>query len=76
MAGLSIIEGPYCHDILDQPRALRETVAGLAADTAIDAIARRLRGGEFGLVVLTGMDLLTSGFIPYILRSGDWVTRR
>ena len=70
MAGLSIIEGPYCRDILDQPRALRETVAGLAADTAIDAIARRLRGGEFGLVVLTGMGSSYFGLHPFYLALG------
>ncbi len=55
MSGFAIIEGPYFRDILDQPRALRETVAGLTTDSAFADIADKLRGGAFDRVVLTGM---------------------
>ncbi|HET9698472.1 MAG TPA: SIS domain-containing protein [Terriglobales bacterium] len=55
MSGLTIIEGPYLRDILDQPRALRETIAGLKVDPAIEEIGRKLGGDEFDRVVLTGM---------------------
>src|SRR6185369_12832198 len=55
VSGLTIIEGPYLRDILDQPRALRETVVGLTADDTIDGLGRKLRDGEFERVVLTGM---------------------
>jgi glucosamine--fructose-6-phosphate aminotransferase (isomerizing) len=51
----SIIEGHYCRDILDQPGALRATVAALSVDTAMQAIAPNLRAGQFDRVVLTGM---------------------
>lgn len=55
MPELSIIEGQYCRDILDEPRALRETIAGLNANEAIETIAVKFREGEFDRVVLTGM---------------------
>jgi glucosamine--fructose-6-phosphate aminotransferase (isomerizing) len=55
VSGFSILEGPYLRDILDQPRALRETLAGLKADGKFEEIAGKLRGGEFERVVLTGM---------------------
>ncbi len=55
MSGLTIIEGGYFRDILDQPRALRETIAGLKVDVAIEEIGRKLRAREFDRVVLTGM---------------------
>ncbi len=55
MSGFSMIEGQYCRDILDEPRALRETIAGLTVDTALESIAGRLRAREFERIVLTGM---------------------
>lgn len=71
MSGFSIIEGQYCRDILDQPRALRETVAGLAADGAVNEIARKLRAGEFDRVVLTGMGSSYFGLHPMYLALGQ-----
>jgi len=44
----SMVEGPYLRDILAQPRALEETVAGLAG-AALPALA------QFDRIVLTGM---------------------
>ena len=64
MAGVTIIEGGYLRDILDQPRALRETIAGLKIESAIDEIGRKIRGGEFERVVLTGMGSSFHGLHP------------
>lgn len=50
-----LIEGPYLRDILDQPRALRETAESLAVPPALRAVAGRLAGGGYRRVVLTGM---------------------
>lgn len=49
----SVIEGQYLRDILDQPRALQETLAALEDGAALSGIASRLR--DFKAVVLTGM---------------------
>ena len=50
----SIIEGPYLQDILDQPRALEETLTGLEVSETLQALVSRLQK-EFKTVVLTGM---------------------
>lgn len=50
-----VIEGGYLADILDQPRALRETASALDTPPALDRLAGRLAAGEFHRVVLTGM---------------------
>ena len=71
MSGLSIIEGPYCRDILDQPRALRETVAGLATESGMDVIASKLRAGQFDRVVLTGMGSSYHALHPLNLTLGE-----
>jgi len=52
---LSVIEGEYLRDILDQPRALASTVAGLEESKKLNDLAARLRRGKFRTVVLTGM---------------------
>ncbi len=51
-----IVEGLYLRDILAQPLALRETLAGLR-DTPgeLEAITLRIERGELNRVVLTGM---------------------
>ncbi len=71
MSGFSIIEGPYCRDILDEPRALRETVAGLTAGNTINAIANRLRTGGFDRIVLTGMGSSYFALHPLTLALGQ-----
>lgn len=52
---VSILEGPYLRDILDQPRALQKTLAGLEVPETLHKLAARLREGAFKSVVLTGM---------------------
>lgn len=51
----SVIEGPYLHDILDQPRALEKTLASPAVSENLDRLAGSLQEGKFKTVVLTGM---------------------
>jgi len=51
----SAIEGAYLRDILDQPRALEDTLAGLDAPKSLRSIAAKLQSGGFRTVVLTGM---------------------
>jgi glutamine---fructose-6-phosphate transaminase (isomerizing) len=51
----SVIEGAYLRDILDQPRALEETLAGLEVSKTLQKLAVRLQQGKFKTVVLTGM---------------------
>ena len=52
---LQIIEGKYLQDILDEPRALEATLAGLAPSPVLMDLAQRLADGKFHRVVLTGM---------------------
>ncbi len=55
MPRIPIIEGPYLRDILDQPRALRDTLDGLASSPAAEGLRTRLQSGDFDRIVLTGM---------------------
>lgn len=52
---LSVVEGAYLRDILDQPRALEETLAGLVVSEPLRRLAGNLQEGKFKTVVLTGM---------------------
>lgn len=51
----SVIEGAYLRDILDQPRALEKTLAGLDVSEALCRLAARVQNGKFNTIVLTGM---------------------
>jgi glucosamine--fructose-6-phosphate aminotransferase (isomerizing) len=51
----SIIEGDYLRDILDQPRALRETLVGLEMSKPLRNLSNRIHKGMFRTIVLTGM---------------------
>jgi glucosamine--fructose-6-phosphate aminotransferase (isomerizing) len=68
---LRIVEGPYLRDILDQPRALDDTLRGLEATAVLEGVARRLRHGELRRVVLTGMGSSHLGLVPLHLRLVD-----
>jgi glucosamine--fructose-6-phosphate aminotransferase (isomerizing) len=58
-------------DILDQPRALADTLEGLEATPALERLARRLRDGDIRRVVLTGMGSSHLGLVPLHLRLVD-----
>ncbi len=51
----SLLEGGYLRDLLDEPRVLEQTLAGLQASAALSDFARDLERGRFRRVVLTGM---------------------
>jgi glutamine---fructose-6-phosphate transaminase (isomerizing) len=65
---MRVVEGAYCRDILDQPRALAQTHSGLDATAALAGVARRLRDGDLRRVVLTGMGSSYHGLAPLYLR--------
>jgi glucosamine--fructose-6-phosphate aminotransferase (isomerizing) len=67
----SVIEGEYLRDVLDQPRALEDTLAGLKEMEKLRELATRLRGGEFKTVVLTGMGSSFHGLHPLRLELID-----
>jgi glucosamine--fructose-6-phosphate aminotransferase (isomerizing) len=50
-----LIEGQYLRDILDQPRAIEDTLANLQTTKPLETLAARLHKGKFDSVVLTGM---------------------
>jgi glucosamine--fructose-6-phosphate aminotransferase (isomerizing) len=54
-ADSSMTEGAYLLDILDQPRALEETLSGLEVSEPLRRLAGSVREGKFKRVVLTGM---------------------
>ena len=52
---MNIIEGSYLQDILDQPEALRRSLAGFHETGGLREFARALSGGTYKRIVLTGM---------------------
>jgi glucosamine--fructose-6-phosphate aminotransferase (isomerizing) len=65
---LEVTEGPYFTDILDQPRALRETHGRLEVSPSLAALAAALRSGATRRVVVTGMGSSHHGLWPLHLR--------
>ncbi len=61
---LSLVEGEYFRDLLDQPRAVRETVAGLEGSERLSDIAARVRDREFRALILTGMGSSLAALVP------------
>lgn len=49
------IQGNYWSDILNQPRALRDTVAGLGPLSELESVRENLLAGRLRRIVLTGM---------------------
>lgn len=55
LASNTIIEGPYLQDILDQPRAIHDTVAALAHSEKLNDFIGNLSPSSYEQIVLTGM---------------------
>jgi glutamine---fructose-6-phosphate transaminase (isomerizing) len=55
VADLRVIEGGYLRDLLDQPRALEDTLATLDRSKPLLDLALRLNRAKFQRIVLTGM---------------------
>ena len=73
-----IVEGPYLHDILEQPKALRNTLIGFRAQTDLESEIRRMREIPHSRVVLTGMGSSLHALYPAELKltaCGENVTR-
>src|SRR5271165_6082751 len=51
----SAVDGEYFRDVMDQPRALQETAAGLGVPAGLQSLAARAQKGEFRQAILTGM---------------------
>jgi len=51
----ALLEGEYLGDLLEQPRALANTLRGLRVTTELRRIQERLAQGDFQRVLLTGM---------------------
>jgi glucosamine--fructose-6-phosphate aminotransferase (isomerizing) len=68
---LHVVEGPYLRDILDQPRALEETLRRLSPSPPLDEISRGVAEGRYVRVVLTGMGSSFHGLHPLHLRLVD-----
>jgi glucosamine--fructose-6-phosphate aminotransferase (isomerizing) len=85
LSNFSVIEGEYLRDILDQPRALRETLDGLEVTKPLHDVANRLYKGKFRTVVLTGMgasfhalhplqiELINHGLMAIMLETSELV---
>lgn len=52
---LSVIEGKYLDDILNQPQALQDTLHALNGHSGVNQLAARLKKGKFKRILLTGM---------------------
>lgn len=82
---LSVIEGEYLRDILNQPQALEKTLAGLAGSKPLQELAARLNQGKFQRIVLTGMgssfhalhplnlELISHGFTAIMVETSELV---
>jgi glucosamine--fructose-6-phosphate aminotransferase (isomerizing) len=55
MPPIAVLEGPYLQDILDQPRALRDTVAAMKGAKELNDFIKGLTAADYEQVVLTGM---------------------
>lgn len=63
----------YLHDILEQPVALRATLARLETGLALGELPARLASGEYQQIILTGMGSSYHGLVPlyyHLLRRG------
>jgi len=68
VAPVSVIEGPYLRDILDQPRAVAETHRRLEPTAELERVARALADGRYRRIVLTGMGSSYFALHPLHLR--------
>jgi glutamine---fructose-6-phosphate transaminase (isomerizing) len=85
VADLRIIEGDYVRDILDQPAALRNTLAKLSPPRNLNRLAVKLNRGQFQRIVLTGMGssfyvlhplnlaLVAAGFTPILVETSELI---
>ncbi len=68
---LAIIEGAYFRDILDQPRALEETLRGLENPSRLQSLATQVNKAKFKRIILTGMGASYHALHPLNLQLVD-----
>lgn len=68
---ISVIEGRYLADILDQPRALQASWKALQSSKAFSAVRQLLTTKKFERVVLTGMGSSYFGLHPLMLETAE-----
>ncbi len=64
---IKIVEGNYWRDILQQPKALEDTMEALRESPALWRLAQRLSAGRLRQVILTGMGSSFHGLHPIYL---------
>ena len=55
MVNFDRLSGTYLNNVLEQPRAVRDTITGLTHLPELDGLIQHIRLGRFRRVVLTGM---------------------
>ena len=68
---VSVVEGNYFHDLLNQPKALQDTLDRLECSKQLQSLTSRLHQGKFKSVVLTGMGSSYHGLTPLLLQLTD-----
>ena len=66
--GPSIIQGPYFHDLLAQPRSLADTLDKLKAEDNLKTLVHKLGNNDYDRIVLTGMGSSFHALCPLSLR--------
>jgi glutamine---fructose-6-phosphate transaminase (isomerizing) len=65
---MSVIEGKYFHDLLDQPVALEKTFEQLQSTAPAKKLISQLNKGKFDSIVLTGMGSSFHGLHPLLIQ--------
>jgi len=82
---LSVLQGHYLRDVLDQPGALERTMEALVVSAALEKLIGRVHRKEFSRIVLTGMgasfyalhplniDLIQHGYTAMMVETSELV---
>jgi glucosamine--fructose-6-phosphate aminotransferase (isomerizing) len=65
---LSVVEGDYFQDLLNQPKALQDTFDRLEPCRTVQPLIARLHRGKFKSVILTGMGSSVHALNPLLLQ--------
>jgi glucosamine--fructose-6-phosphate aminotransferase (isomerizing) len=82
---LSVLQGRYLQDLLNQPNALNRTIENLRVSAELNTLIAKIRGNEFFRIVLTGMgssfhvlhpvtlDMIQQGYTAIMLETSELV---
>jgi len=68
---LSVLNGPYLNDILNQPQAIHDTWNGLRTSPAMERVAELIHHRKFERLLLTGMGSSFYGLHPLALEAAE-----